>query len=230
MKEKFTIKSESNLAGCILMLGAIIILITIFFEHRIGWIGVDRPINEVPNFIYTSWDSLKNIWGWQVIGFFFCAVAYVLLLKHSVHRWKSLLWAILLLCTISIVMAFGITLGSYSPALEIYEEQPELFHALRGAVRSLYAPGLLGLLFLIIIYLIETFSTNGLINRKWGVVGIALVLLGIVLSFVPSLPGQTVGAVIFFVPLFVGYAYWRAPKTEETVNKSWKNTINYISL
>ena len=208
MKSKFHIKTESNIAGLILTVGTLIILTTIFFEYRIGWIGVQRPPEEVPYFIFQSWPDLKNIWGWQVIGFFFSAVAYALLLKHSVHRWKSLLWAILLLCTISIIIAFGITLGSYYPALEIYEEQPELFHALRGAVRSLYAPGLLGLLFLITIYLIETFSTNGLINRKWGVVGIALVLLGIVLSFVPSLPGQTIGAVIFFVPLFVGYAYW----------------------
>ena len=216
MKGKFTVKSESNLAGCILMLGAIIILITIFFEHRIGWIGVERPTEEVPYFIFESWADLKNIWGWQFIGFSFSAVAYALLLKHSVHRWKSLLWAILLLCTISIVIAFGITLGSYSPALEIYEEQPELFHALRGAVRSLYAPGLLGLLFLTIIYIMETLDTNGLIHRKWGLIGLVFILLGIMLSFIPGLPGQTIGAVIFLVPVFVGYAYWNASNNQSS--------------
>ncbi len=214
MKEKNNIKSESNIAGLLLMLGGIIILISIFFEHRIGWIGVDRPTNEVPNFIYKSWDSLKNIWGWQVIGFFLSAVAYVLLIKHATHIWKSFLWTILLLCTISIIIAFGITLGSYSPALEIYEEQPELFHALRGAVRSLYTPGLLGLLFLTIIYIMETFDTNGRINRKWGLIGLAFILLGILLSFVPSLPGKTIGAIIFFVPVFVGFAYWNASNNQ----------------
>ena len=209
MKTKLSIKSESNLAGFILMLSAILILITIFFEHRIGWIGVKRPPEEVPYFILDSWGDLKTIWGWQVIGFSLSAVSYILFLKHTTHIWKSLLWAILVLCTISIVIAFGTTLGSYGPALEVYKTQPELFHSVRGAVRSLYSPGLMGLVFLTIIYLMETFSANGSINRKWGLIGFSVILLGIVLSFFPSLPGKTIGAVIFFVPLFVGYAYWK---------------------
>ncbi|MEM1340621.1 MAG: hypothetical protein AAGF96_22890 [Bacteroidota bacterium] len=208
MQSILRIKRESNLGGLLLMLGALIILITIGFEYRIGWIGVKRPASEVPLFIFQKWDRLQVIWGWQCIGFFLQTIAYVLLLKNSSNSFKSLLWSLLALLGLLIVIAFGITLGSYGPALDVYETQPELFHSFRGAVRSLYSPGLLGLVFLTIIYLIDTFSANGVINRKWGLVGFALVLLGIVLSFVPGLPGKTIGAVIFFVPLFVGYAYW----------------------
>lgn len=208
MKPKFHIKTESNLAGLILTAGTLIILTSIVFEYRIGWIGVERPPEEVPIFIFKKWEGLQKIWGWQFLGFFLQTIAFVLLLKNSSNRFKSLLWSILTLLGLLIVIAFGITLGSYGPALEVYETQPELFLSLRGAVGSLYRPGLLGLVFLTIIYLIETFGANGLIHRKWGLIGFAFILLGILLSFVPSLPGKTIGAVIFFVPLFVGYAYW----------------------
>ena len=208
MKPKFHIKTESNLAGLILTVGTLIILTTIVFEYRIAWIGVKRPAGEVPLFIFQKWEGLQKIWGWQCIGFFLQTIAFVLLLKNSSNRFKSMLWAILVLLGLLIVIAFGMTLGSYGPALEVYESQQELFLSLRGAVGSLYRPGLLGLVFLTIIYLIETFSASGLIHRKWGFIGFAFILLGIVLSFVPSLPGKTIGAVIFFATLFVGYAYW----------------------
>ena len=43
------IKSETNLAGLLLILGATTILITIGFEHKIGWIGTEeRPAAAVP--------------------------------------------------------------------------------------------------------------------------------------------------------------------------------------
>ena len=42
MKPKFHIETESNLAGLILTAGTLIILTTIIFEYRIGWIGAER--------------------------------------------------------------------------------------------------------------------------------------------------------------------------------------------
>lgn len=209
MLKHYSITNESNLAGFLMVLGGIIILITILFEYRIGWIGVERPESAIPPFIFNAWSQLRLIWGWQVIGFFFIAVAYLLLLKSSVSVIKSLFWAVVLLCTISLIIAFGITLGSYYTALEVYDEQPIIFDALRGAVRSLYSIGLLSLILLIVVHLHETFGRNGTIHRKWGLAGFSIVVIGVVLSFVPGLPGQLIGAVIFFIPVFIGFGYWR---------------------
>jgi len=202
-------KNGSNLAGFILLVGTSIILITILFEYQIGWIGVQRPASEVPSFIFQAWPDLRNIWGWQMVGFALQAVAYLLFLKHTNELWRSLLWSILFLCGLLITIAFGITLGSYYPALQVYESQPVIFDSLRGAVRSLYSAGLLILLFLGIFYLLEVFGKDGVINKRWGIPGLGIVILGIVLSFVPSLPGKLIGAVIFFIPAFLGYAHWR---------------------
>ena len=208
-KKVLTVKTESSLGGLLLLLGTTVILITILFEYRIGWIGVDRRESEVPNFIFETWSQLKLIWGWQLVGFLLLAIAYAILLKNSDNLFKSLLWAILLLFGLMIVIAFGITLGAYYPALQVYESQPVIFDSIRGAVRSLYSIGLLTLPFLGVVYLLEVFGRNGVIERRWGMVGLSIVVAGILLNFIPSLPGQLIGAVVFFIPAFLGYAYWR---------------------
>ncbi len=204
-------KSESNFAGLLLMIGTSVIIVTILFEYQVGWIGVERPASEVPHFIFEAWPALKAIWGWQLAGFSLQVIAFAVLLKNSANRLRSFFWASLLLLGLLIVIAFGLTLGSYYPALKVYHDQPALFDAIRGAVRQLYSTGLLSLPILGILYLIEIFGSNGIINRRWGLSGFVFVLLGILISFIPGLPGKLIGAVIFFIPLFIGYAYWKTP-------------------
>lgn len=200
------------------MLGGIVILLTILFEYRIGWIGVERPESEVPFFIFESWRHLRVIWGWQLLGFFTQTLAFALLLKNSKKLLKSLLWAILFLCGLLIVIAFGITLGSYQPTLQVYDSQPELFAAFRGAVRALYSNGGVGLFsFLAIAYLLELFGSSGVMNKRMGLIGLSLIVLGVMISFVPGLPGKLIGAVVFFIPVLLGYAYWRPTKTLNNV-------------
>lgn len=204
------IRSETNLAGLLLILGATTILITIGFEHKIGWIGTEeRPAAAVPYFIKDHWMGLQQIWSWQALGFLLKAVGYILLLKNETKPYKSLLFTLLVLLTCSITIAFGITIGSYGPALAVFDQQPAVFTALRGAVRVLYLPGLMSLLFLAILYLYETFSSTGILSKKWGLLGLVAILIGILLSMVPGLPGKTLGAVIFLFPFFMGIGYYK---------------------
>jgi uncharacterized membrane protein YhhN len=211
MISKLHLKNETNLAGFILFLGTLCILITIGFEYTIGWIGVERSANEIPLFIYRVWDDLKHIWAWQIFGFSLQCIAYILLLKNATQAFKSLLWAILIVLSIFIIIGFGICLGSYYPALEVYEQQPQLFETIRGGVRFLYGQGgLLSFLILALIFLLELFSSKGVISKKWGIPALLLIATGVLLSLVPSLPEKVIGASIFFIPLSIGFAYWMA--------------------
>ncbi|GAB5563251.1 MAG: hypothetical protein Wins2KO_03140 [Winogradskyella sp.] len=217
MISKLHLKNENNLAGFILFLGTFCILITIGFEYTIGWIGVERSANAIPQFIYMVWDDLKHIWAWQIFGFSLQCIAYILLLKNTTLPFKSLLWATLMVLSLFIIIGFGICLGSYYPALEVYEQQPQLFEAIRGAVRFLYGRGgLLSFLILALIFFIELFASKGVIPKKWGIPTLLVIVTGILLSLVPSLPGKVIGATIFFIPLSIGFAYWMADTTLKT--------------
>ena len=211
MISKLHLKNETNLAGFILFLGTFCILITIGFEYTIGWIGVKRSANEIPLFIYTAWDDLKHIWAWQIFGFSLQCIAYILFLKNATQAFKSLLWATLMVLSLFIIIGFGICLGGYYPALEVYEQQPHLFEAIGGAVRFLYGRGgLLSFLILALLFFIELFASKGVIPKKWGIPALFVIVIGILLSLVPSLPEKVIGASIFFIPLSIGFAYWMA--------------------
>ncbi len=211
MISKLHLKNETNLAGFILFLGTFCILITIGFEYTIGWIGVKRSANEIPLFIYGVWDDLKHIWAWQIFGFSLQCIAYILFLKNATQAFKSLLWATLMVLSLFIIFGFGICLGGYYPALEVYEQQPHLFEAIGGAVRFLYGRGgLLSFLILALLFFIELFASKGVIPKKWGIPALFVIVIGILLSLVPSLPEKVIGASIFFIPLSIGFAYWMA--------------------
>ena len=211
MISKLHLKNETNLAGFTLFLGTFCILITIGFEYTIGWIGVKRSANKIPLFIYRVWDDLKHIWAWQIFGFSLQCIAYILFLKNATQAFKSLLWATLMVLSLFIIIGFGICLGGYYPALEVYEQQPHLFEAIGGAVRFLYGRGgLLSFLILALLFFIELFASKGVIPKKWGIPALFVIVIGILLSLVPSLPEKVIGASIFFIPLSIGFAYWMA--------------------
>lgn len=60
--------TEDRLGGLILFLGAGIVLITIFFEYKMGWIGIQRPESGIPKFMLENWADLEFIWAWEMLG------------------------------------------------------------------------------------------------------------------------------------------------------------------
>lgn len=56
---------EIKTGGLLLLLASTTVLITIFFEYKIGWIGIQRNQDESILFIFENWKSLQIIWGWQ---------------------------------------------------------------------------------------------------------------------------------------------------------------------
>ncbi len=205
---------ETNIAGLLLFIGTITILITIYFEYQMGWIGARRPQEEVPAFLFDRWGTLKLIWGWQTVGHALLTVAYLLLLKSS-KGIKSLIWAFLTLSGILLVVSLGIALGSYYPALKVYGERPELFSSLRGAISILYQAGQFGSLLLLVIFLLELFGKNGVIARPLGLTVLGIVFSAISIASIASLPIKVWGASWFLLPAVLGYGYWRnSPPSE----------------
>ena len=200
--------TETKVGGLILLSGALLLLITIFFEYKIGWIGIERPETAIPHFIYDNWTELGKIWSWQTLAHVLFTISYILLLKNS-KGIMSLLWSFMLLFGIMMVISLGITVGSYYPALEVYNEQPQLFNTIRGAIKTLYFPAQLGSMLLLVIFLIELFSKEGVVNKKLGFITIGLVLIAFLLALITSIQIKVIGAVWFIIPVILGYSYWK---------------------
>lgn len=200
--------TENKLGGLLLMLGIIIIVVTIVFEFKIGWVGPERSPDEVPGFIYENWSGLKIIWGWQMVGHVFMALAFMhFALKANIIL--RLLWLFLVLCEVLGVVAFGFVLGSYYPALEIFDEQPALFLTVRGGIRTLYLASYLSGLLFIIPFCVETFRKKGRISKVIGIVTLS-VMVGIgIFGNVMGYSGQISGLGFFLLPLVFGYSFWR---------------------
>lgn len=199
--------NEKKASGFFLFLGAIIILITIIFEYKIGWIGTERLDSETPQFMLENWDELRLIWAWQVLGYFLFILAYLMILKEA-KGYKRLFWSILFIGGLLIISSFGFTLGSYFPALEVYSQEPAIFNSIRGGVGVLYRSGKISLLFFVFIFLWETFSSKGEIKKETGIISISIFLGSLLIGFITNLPIKVAGATFFLLPMVIGYFYW----------------------
>lgn len=198
--------SETKISGFTLIAAATIVLITIFFEYTLGWIGVERPAERIPMFMFTNWETLSRIWSWQTFGNALFFVSYILLIKQS-NGLESLIWAILILCGIMLVVSMGITLGSYEPALSIYNEQPEMFNTIRGIIRPLYNSGKFGSALLTLIYLIQLFKSDGVIPRKPGITVLVIVIGVMIIGSFAGISTKVTGASWFLLPILLGFSY-----------------------
>lgn len=200
--------NEAKIGGLTLAIGALLVLITIFFEYRIGWIGTERAAELVPQFMFENWRMLGSIWAWQAVGYTLLTIAYVLLLKNS-YGLYSLIWTFLLVCGVLLVVAVWLAVGSYYPALEVLEQQPALFETIRGAIRNMYMFGKFGSVSLTLIFILETFKEDGVIQKKLGMVTMGLITGFILVGSLMGMPMNIVGVTWFLLPLILGYSYWK---------------------
>ncbi len=200
--------NETKIGGFVLLLAALTLLITIYLEYRIGWIGIQRSQDELFQFVYENWKGLQVIWGWQTLGHALFAISYLLLLKGS-NGVASIAWSVLFLCGLLLVVSMGLTLGSYYPAMEVYQDHPAIFDSISGGIRILYRAGRIGSLFFLLVYFIEIFKPGGVLDKKLGLISFSIVAILIVLGLTTSLPLKVIGASWFFLPSILGYAYWK---------------------
>ncbi|QCK15742.1 hypothetical protein [Mangrovivirga cuniculi] len=195
-----------KLGGFFLILGSLILLTTIYFEYQTGWIGVERTDQDVPVFIYENWPALESIWGWQMLTHVFFIIAYIMIIKIS-KPLMSLIWSLMLIGSMMAIIGYGITLGSYYPALEIFDTQPALFNSVRGAVGNLFGTGMMGMLLFIIPFCYDSFTSEGTINKTFGIVALVIIASSIIIGLATSLDIKVTAVTWFFLPLFLGFSY-----------------------
>ena len=198
--------NENRLAAILLIAGTLITLVTILFEYKIGWIGVDRASSETPQFLLENWNGMNSIWSWQAFGYFISTLAYLIFFKNS-QKILSLFWAILTLCGFLQVVAMCLTLGSYQPALEVFSSNPEVLNTIGGGIKTLYSTAQLGGLFLTVVFIIETFKKNGVVHKWTGITILALVLIAIAIGLATTIPVKVTGVSSFLIPIVLGLGY-----------------------
>ncbi|MEM9173324.1 MAG: hypothetical protein AAGA84_11540 [Pseudomonadota bacterium] len=145
-----------------------------------------------------------------MLGFGLLAAASLLRIGEC-PPYQAALWSALTILTVLVIAAFGITVGGYQPALEVYATQPEIFDTLRGAVRGLYSPGLLGgMLVFTVLFLIESAANNGAIGRIRGAITIGFIIAAIIVGAITPLTVKVTGASWFLLPVVMGYCFLRA--------------------
>ncbi|MEO2050787.1 MAG: hypothetical protein ABGX00_03410 [Allomuricauda sp.] len=200
--------NENQVGGLFLILGSLVLLTTIYFEYSVGWIGVTRTDKETNAFILGNWDSLKQIWTWQMLSHFTYTIGYVLLLKNA-NIVMRIIWTILMVCSLLMLVAFGLTLGTYYPALETYNSEPLLFETIRGGIGYLYQFGRYGLLLFLVAFLIETLLTNGKIVKVFGLAFLGFIAVLFIIGYTFGIAMKIIGASFFLLPLTIGYFYFK---------------------
>jgi len=188
------------------MTGTLIFLISVFFEYKIGWISYGGGPENPVEFVRSNWSALQPIWSWQMISGILLLLAYFLFLKNS-QGIRSIIWILLIIGSIMSTAAFFLTLGSYGPALDVYDSSPAVFESIRGGISVLYRNILIGPFLMMFIFCLETFGRNGILRRSWGIaaLGFFVVVLGIGLATGGSV--KVVGLSYFLLPLVLGYGF-----------------------
>ena len=200
--------NEDNIGGLLLILGSLLLLTTIYFEYSIGWIGNSRTDNQTIEFIIANWEKLKHIWTFQMFSHLIFIIGYMLLLKYA-NILMRILWSILTVCSLMILVAFGLTLGSYFPALEVYDSEPYLFETIKGGIGYLYQFGRYGLLLFIVVFVIETLNKNGKIHKVFGLIFLAFVILLFIIGKAFGISTKVIGVAFILLPLTIGYFYFK---------------------
>lgn len=201
--------------GAILFFAALLFIVTIGFEWSIGWPPSGAQTTPA-SFMLDHWDALRRIWTFQMLAGFLFGISALLLMQSSQVEaaWPPavVIWAAVAIGGVLIAVAFGLTLGSYPPALRSLEQSPELFATARGGIRRLYGLGVqvTGVGYLILL-LREGIAADGVVPRSWLLVLLGAVALTITLAAMGLLPPRTIGGMTWFlVPTLLGLAVWRA--------------------
>ena len=198
--------NENSIGGLFLILGSLILLITIYFEYSIGWIGTSRTDKETNEFILRNWENLELIWTWQMLSHFIFITGYFLLLKKA-NIIMRIIWSILVVCSLMMLVAFGLTLGTYYQALEMYNSEPAIFETIRGGIGYLYQFGRYGLLLYVVAFLVETLNNNGKILKVFGFSLFTFIILLFIVGYALGISMKVIGAAFFLLPLAIGYFY-----------------------
>ena len=210
------IKRLIRTSGVLLITGAVLVVGTIIIEKFIGW-PPDGGMAERISLIIDKWAILKWLWAGQMFACLLFLLSSILLLStnhlEKLRPHSTLLLAINSSGAILAIIAFALTLGSYPPALSVYDSEPGLLNTIAGGIRTTYNLGmnLMGISYLIV-FLRESLNINGIVSRKILYAFILMTVLSFVLAYMGYLPSRTAGGVAFLIPAILGFSFIRYVK------------------
>lgn len=206
---------DARLGGVVLIIGTILGLITIGLEFNVGWLtrSTETSPEEMIAVFLELWDSLRWIWRLQMIAAFLSALGAFMLVGAPQRRGQllpaKLIWYAIAIGYVLSTASYGLTLGGYPPALAVAEQQPELFSATRGGIRSLYEVGGYAQIGLFIIFFWEGILKEGIVPRSWVLGATGVFVTAIALVIAGAIHPRVAGPVGLIVPVLLGLAYWR---------------------
>ena len=107
-------------------------------------------------------------------------------------------------------VAHSLTLGTCPPALDVFEQRPDLFATVRGGLGSLYFPLLIvAWLGYVPLLIRKGVAEDGTVPCSW-LVGAGVTVAGAIIAGAAGwLDGSTAGAVGFLLPGLLGLGVWR---------------------
>lgn len=207
-------REEVRLGGVLLSIGALVTIVCILLEVKTGWASlteeIERTDYEAGIFLYNNWSSMKPIWSWSMFGNLFLAFASLVLLKSpKKFGWlpTSFFWVIYFVGSLLLAIAFGLCVGSYYQALEVIEEQPELFNTVRGAPLYLFNIGVIAGFVVLIIFFHEGFSSNGVVHRTFAIVILIIIIASLAMVALGLVSVGVFAISCFLAPLVLGIYY-----------------------
>lgn len=216
------VKSELRYGALLLSLGALTTIICILLEVNAGWaslrVEIERTNYKAGKFLFENWDEMSLIWTWALIGNAFFTIASMLLMKDSIRiGWfpSGLFWSIYFVGSFLLILAFGISLGSYHDTLNVIEDHPYLFDSIRGIALYLFNYGALFQLIVLVIFFQQGFSKNGFVPRLYAICTLGLIVISLILVISSVVSFAVFAITCFLVPFLLGVLYIKETMTAD---------------
>jgi hypothetical protein len=200
--------------GCSLFIGGIVLGLRTFAGDWDRTVGLTLPTTA--GIIRDNWPVFRQIWFGEMCAALLIAVAAFQVQSagrpHGTRVPRGPVWIVVGVGSILVAVQYAFTLGSYPPALEVFEQNPSLFAALRGGVLFVSAAGSVLQLGGLLILILASFRWKVLApSDRLNQTAAAISLSGIALAITGLIPGEYGAAAVFLGGAILGVAMWRTP-------------------
>jgi hypothetical protein len=168
--------------GAVLYITAIILGRAVFGAPEGTGPGGRVTLADTAAHIRARWNLAQGLWSTEMAGALLIGLAALVLQRRrqAGPPWLpgSVAWIAVGVGASILTAQYAFTVGSYPPALAVFQEQPAIFAALRGGMRNLFYIGMAAMFFgLSGAFLAEASGTDSVVPKWVALIGAAVTLL-----------------------------------------------------